>query len=78
MIDSMSDGRSRSRFGRITVIYGARNPGPLIYKDGLAEWAKRDDLSIIVMVDKGMRMFFQKPVRTGMTPCPTVWANYRR
>jgi len=35
------------------VIYGARNPGLLIYKDELAAWAKRDDINLNVTVDKG-------------------------
>ncbi len=53
LINYMLDERNRSRFGKITVIYGARTPGLLIYKDELAEWAKRDDLALYVTVDKG-------------------------
>jgi len=53
LINYMMDEKNRSRFGKITVIYGARNPGLLIYKDELAAWAKRDDLSLNVTVDKG-------------------------
>jgi NAD(P)H-flavin reductase len=44
---------NRSRFGNITVIYGARNPGLLIYKNELDEWAKRSDINLNVTVDKG-------------------------
>lgn len=44
---------NRARFGDITVVYGARSPGLLIYKDELAEWAKRKDLNLNVTVDKG-------------------------
>jgi sulfhydrogenase subunit gamma (sulfur reductase) len=53
LINYMIDERNRSRFGKITVIYGARTPGLLIYKDELAAWAKREDLSLNVTVDKG-------------------------
>lgn len=53
LINYMIDQKNRSRFGKITVIYGARTPGLLIYKDELAAWAKRDDLSLNVTVDKG-------------------------
>ena len=49
---ALSGGR-RDRFGDLTVIYGARSPGALLYKDELAEWAKRDDLTLAVTVDKG-------------------------
>ncbi|MBM4314217.1 MAG: heterodisulfide reductase subunit F [Deltaproteobacteria bacterium] len=53
LINYMIDEKNRSRFGKITVIYGARTPGLLIYKDELAAWAKRDDLALHVTVDKG-------------------------
>ncbi len=53
LINYMIDEKNRSRFGKITVIYGARTPGLLIYKDELAAWAKRTDLSLNVTVDKG-------------------------
>jgi NAD(P)H-flavin reductase len=44
---------NRKRFGKITIIYGARTPGLLLYKDELAEWARRSDLNLNVTVDKG-------------------------
>jgi len=44
---------NRKQFNNITVIYGARNPGELLYKNELAEWENRDDIDIFVTVDKG-------------------------
>lgn len=44
---------NRGRFKDITVIYGARNPGELSYKYDLENWEKRDDLNLIITVDKG-------------------------
>lgn len=44
---------NRARFGDITVIYGARTPGLLCYKEELAAWEKRDDIRVHVTVDKG-------------------------
>lgn len=44
---------NRSKFNEITVIYGARNPGLLLYKDELEEWKKREDLKLYVTVDVG-------------------------
>jgi len=41
----------RADYNEVTVIYGARTPGMLLYKEELAEWAKRDDLSIHLTVD---------------------------
>ncbi|MDI6791854.1 MAG: FAD/NAD(P)-binding protein [bacterium] len=43
---------NRERFGNITVIYGARTPGMLLYKDQLKEWQDRDDIDMHVTVDK--------------------------
>ncbi|MBI5015597.1 MAG: FAD/NAD(P)-binding protein [Deltaproteobacteria bacterium] len=43
----------RARFGKITVVYGARNPGLLLYKDELGAWAERGDIDLNVTVDKG-------------------------
>ena len=53
MINYMLHEDNRSRFGKITVVYGAREPGLLIYKDELAAWEKRDDIDMYVTVDKG-------------------------
>ena len=44
---------NRSRFANLTVIYGARNSGELIYKADLDAWSKRDDLNLHVTVDVG-------------------------
>ena len=53
LINYMLHKDNRSRFGEITVIYGARTPGLLLYKDELAAWEKRDDIKSIITVDKG-------------------------
>ncbi len=49
----MLDDSNRSRFKNITVIYGARSPGELLYKDELAEWQQADNIDMHVTVDKG-------------------------
>ena len=38
--------------GEITVIYGARMPGLLLYKEELQEWVKRGDFKLVVTVDQ--------------------------
>jgi len=53
LINYMIHEDNRKRFGKITIIYGSRNPGLLIYKDELAAWQKRDDLNVNITVDKG-------------------------
>jgi NAD(P)H-flavin reductase len=42
---------NRSRFKDITVIYGARSPDMLLYKDELAAWEERDDIRMHITVD---------------------------
>ncbi len=41
----------RDQFGKVTVLYGARTPRDLVYKDELREWAERSDLRVLVTVD---------------------------
>ena len=53
LINYMLHDDNRSKFGKITVVYGAREPGLLIYKDELEAWGKRDDIDMNVTVDKG-------------------------
>lgn len=49
----MLDSHHRKSFGDITVIYGARSPGMLLYRDELQEWGRRDDLRLYLTVDRG-------------------------
>ncbi len=47
------DERNRSRYEKITVIYGARSPGELLYKSELEEWEQRSDIDTYITVDRG-------------------------
>ncbi len=49
----MLDEANRHSFGDITVIYGARRPGLLLYKDDLEKWKERADLHLYLTVDSG-------------------------
>jgi len=42
---------NRKKFNDIHVIYGARTPGMLLYKDELADWEARDDINMHITVD---------------------------
>ena len=42
---------NRNRFKDIIVVYGARSPGLLLYRQELAEWEKRDDIKFHITVD---------------------------
>jgi len=41
----------RGDYGKITVIYGARNPGLLLYKEELAAWEANPDIDLITTID---------------------------
>jgi len=43
---------NRPRFGKITVVYGAREPGELLYKATLEEWKARTDISFTATIDR--------------------------
>ena len=49
----MLDDRNRSRYKNITVIYGARSPGELLYKEELKAWEAASGIDMYVTVDKG-------------------------
>ena len=42
----------RERYGRITLLYGARTPQDLLYKEELKQWRGRFDVEVKVTVDR--------------------------
>jgi NAD(P)H-flavin reductase len=44
---------NRADFGEITIVYGARTVGDLVYVDELAEWAKHERVRVVTCVDPG-------------------------
>ena len=45
-------GPNRTAFGGLTVVYGARKPGLLLYKADLEAWKERSDISLHLTVDQ--------------------------
>jgi NAD(P)H-flavin reductase len=45
--------KNRTKFEKLILIYGARSPGELLYKDELRQWQDRDDIETHITVDKG-------------------------
>ncbi|HID90166.1 MAG TPA: oxidoreductase [Anaerolineales bacterium] len=43
----------RGSFGRVIILYGAKRPAELLFRDELKEWAARDDVEFHVTVDRG-------------------------
>ncbi|RLA94761.1 MAG: hydrogenase [Deltaproteobacteria bacterium] len=56
---------NRSDYGHITLLYGARSPQDLCYKEELKEWEKREDLELVLTVD---REFPDWEGRVGLVP----------
>lgn len=42
----------RDRFGRIEIIYGVRSPGLFLYKEELKDWSEREDLKLVLTIDR--------------------------
>ena len=43
----------RALFDRVIILYGARNPSELLFKDELELWKTRSDVELLLTVDKG-------------------------
>jgi NAD(P)H-flavin reductase len=43
----------RDRFGKVTIVYGARTVSDLVYKHELEEWKNRGDVDLVLTVDPG-------------------------
>ncbi|MFW9950015.1 MAG: FAD/NAD(P)-binding protein [Candidatus Thorarchaeota archaeon] len=46
------DKRYRKDYKNITVIYGNRDSGEVLYRDILEEWKKRDDIKVVLTIDR--------------------------
>jgi sulfhydrogenase subunit gamma (sulfur reductase) len=79
LINYMLHEKNRPRFGKIIVVYGARMPGLLLYKDELVAWQKRDDIELNITVDRGDadwqgKVGFVPSVCKEISPCAeTPW-----
>lgn len=43
----------RGKYGRVIILYGARTPNDLLFKEELEEWQARDDVECYLTVDRG-------------------------
>ena len=43
----------REKYGDITIVYGAKTPADLVYKEELKQWEERPDVRLITTVDPG-------------------------
>jgi sulfhydrogenase subunit gamma (sulfur reductase) len=42
----------RGTFGRVIILYGAKNPSELLFRDELEQWSNRSDIEFHVTVDR--------------------------
>ncbi len=42
----------RGAFGRVIILYGTKNPGEILFREELKEWAERDDVEFHMTVDR--------------------------
>jgi len=42
---------NRSRYGRVVILYGSRNPKDLLYRGEMEQWRQRADVNVEVTVD---------------------------
>ncbi len=69
------DDKYRKDYKDITVIYGNRDSGEVLYQDVLEEWKKRDDIKVILTIDREEegwteRVGFVAPVVKEVSPSP--------
>lgn len=48
----MLDDKHRKDYKNITVIYGNRDSGEMLYQEILEEWEKRDDIKVVLTIDR--------------------------
>jgi len=71
---------NRPDYGDITIIYGARRPGLLLYRDEIAGWEKRGDVKVHLTIDQpaegwGRAVGFVPNVTEQVAPSATdAWA----
>jgi len=53
LITYVLDDEHRGKFRDVTIIYGARSPGDLVFKWELEKWEKREDIQFYLTVDRG-------------------------
>jgi NAD(P)H-flavin reductase len=58
----------RGQYGDLSVIYGARNSGLFLYKQDIATWYERDDITLYQTIDNPEEGW---PYRVGFVPAVT-------
>ena len=65
------DEKYRKDYGDITVIYGNRDSGEVLYTDVLDEWKKRDDINVVLTIDRAENGWTDDKKEDGSPPKET-------
>ncbi len=52
LVEYMLDDKNRADYNDITVIYGNRDSGEVLYQEDLEKWKKRDDINVVLTIDR--------------------------
>ncbi len=52
LVDFIADPEHRDRFGNVTLLYGSKTPGELLFTDDLEKWAGPGRMDVRVTVDR--------------------------
>lgn len=66
---------NRKNYGEIIIIYGNRESGEVLYRDVLEEWEKRDDINVVLTIDREQegwtrKVGFVAPIVKEVSPTP--------
>jgi len=69
------DDKNRKDYKNITVIYGNRDSSEVLYRDVLEEWEKRDDIEVVLTIDREeegwtRKVGFVAAIVKGVAPSP--------
>ncbi|MHA1763878.1 MAG: FAD/NAD(P)-binding protein [Promethearchaeota archaeon] len=75
LVTYILDDEKRANYGNLTVIYGNRNSGEVLYKEDLKQWEKRDDIELVLTIDQPeegwtKKVGFVAPVVKEVAPSP--------
>ena len=75
LITYILDIKHRKNYKKLTVIYGNRDSSEVLYRNDLEEWKKRDDIDVILTIDRPEegwpeKVGFVAPVVKEVAPSP--------
>ncbi len=75
LVEYLLDEKNRKNYKNITVIYGNRSSGEILYRDDLERWEKRTDIKVVLTLDRSeegwtRKVGFVAPIVKEVAPSP--------